>query len=441
MNGCEVMSEWESSKSGITVDAFEGISAVFTDVEVLRRSDTNVLVKAKRYGRWWLLKGLNPDVAGLSAYRQMLQKEFDLLMRAQHPSIVTAVGLEEVDGLGVCIVMEYVEGKTLRDRIQEKMDKQTAKRVVDELLDAVAYIHALGIMHRDLKPSNILLTRNGNNVKLIDFGLADTDAYAVLKQRAGTERYMSPESVDGAVADARNDLYSLGVIMQQMPLPWMYRRVGSKCLQPIDRRWQNVEEMRAAISRAKRLSRWVGNGLAAAVVVALLAGGGFYMYEKSEREALKTRQTEQRVAQETRRMGLQMDSMQQILDEKKLDMDALQGSVQLLNDSLSQMASIRLSTTSRIHVERAIEAGKAKLKKLATDSRVEQMLDTLSHRESPLMDELRGRVIEVNKQVYGYFDGIAVAYTDDELEEIRNALLPCLKEWNDRVGRKFKKVP
>lgn len=439
MNGCEVMSEWESSISGITVDAFESISAVFTDVEVLRRSDTNVLVKAKRYGRWWLLKGLTPDVAGLSAYRQMLQKEFDLLMRAQHPNIVTAVGLEEIEGLGMCIVMEYVEGQTLRDRMQEKMDKPTAKRVVDELLDAVAYIHALGIIHRDLKPSNILLTRNGDNVKLIDFGLADTDAYAVLKQRAGTERYMSPESADGA--DVRNDLYSLGVIMQQMPLPWVYRRVGSKCLQPIDRRWQNVEEMRAAISRAKRLSRWVGNGVAAAVVVTLLAGGGFYLYERSEREALKTRRTEQRMRQETRRMGLQMDSMQQILDEKKLDMDALQGSVQLLSDSLSQVASIHQSATSRIHVERAIEAGKAKLKKLAADSRVERMLDTLSHRESPLVDELRGRVIEVNKQVYGYLDGIAVAYTNDELEEIRNALLPCLKEWNDRVGGKFKTIP
>ena len=72
------------------------------------------------------------------------------------------------------------------------------------------------MLYRDLKPENILVTRNGENIKLIDFGLADTDGHAVLKQPAGTPRYMSPEQKVKAEADARNDIYSLGIIMEQM---------------------------------------------------------------------------------------------------------------------------------------------------------------------------------------------------------------------------------
>lgn len=67
-----------------------------------------------------------------------------------------------------------------------------------------------------LKPSNVMITHNGGYVKLIDFGLADTDSHTILKQPAGTLSYMAPEQAQMAQADVRNDIYSLGVIMQEM---------------------------------------------------------------------------------------------------------------------------------------------------------------------------------------------------------------------------------
>ena len=101
--------DYDSSTSGYLVDSFEGISSQFTDVTILSTSDVNVVAKAKRYGRWWLLKGLNKKVANQTAYMQRLRKELELLTQLEHPLLVTTIGLEKVDDIGYCIVMEYVE--------------------------------------------------------------------------------------------------------------------------------------------------------------------------------------------------------------------------------------------------------------------------------------------------------------------------------------------
>lgn len=208
--------DYDSSASGYMVDSFEGINQTFTDVEILHTSEINVVAKAKRYGRWWLLKGLNMEVVNEAAYQQRLRKELELLMELQHPAVVSVTGLETVEPLGECIVMEYVDGCTMKEWLKGHKNRQDRKRILRELIDAVGYIHAKGVVHRDLKPENIIITHNGGNVKLIDFGLADTDSYSVLKQPAGTPQYMSPEQRQTAKAEVRNDIYSLGVIMQQM---------------------------------------------------------------------------------------------------------------------------------------------------------------------------------------------------------------------------------
>ena len=133
----------DTSASGIEEGRFEGVSPVFTEVQLISEGDINILGKGKRYGRWWLLKGLQPDLSELTQYVEMLHKEFELLMKAQHPGIVQATGLEDVPGLGECIVMEYVEGTTLKEVMEQGLSSRTAARLMDELTDAVAYIHSL----------------------------------------------------------------------------------------------------------------------------------------------------------------------------------------------------------------------------------------------------------------------------------------------------------
>ena len=87
MNNGFDTNDLDSSISGYLEDSFEGINRNFTDREVISASNTNLLVRAKRYGRWWMLKGLSPQAADLASCRQMLRKEFETLMQLQHPNI------------------------------------------------------------------------------------------------------------------------------------------------------------------------------------------------------------------------------------------------------------------------------------------------------------------------------------------------------------------
>lgn len=157
----------------------------------------NQLVKAKRQGRWFMLKGLKPEFLNQPVYLELLKKEYKLMAQLDHPNIVKAFAKEMNERLGPCIVMEYVEGVTLDRFLEGKPSVEVRRKVVDQLIDALAYIHGKQIVHRDLKPSNILVTSNGNNVKIIDFGLSDADDYAILKQSAGTPKYMAPEQKFG----------------------------------------------------------------------------------------------------------------------------------------------------------------------------------------------------------------------------------------------------
>ena len=124
---------YDSSASGYLPDSFEGISQTFTDAEILATSEVNVVAKAKRYGRWWLLKGLRKEVAGEAGYQQRLRKEFEILMQLQHPGVVMAVGLEDVEVLGLCIVMEYVDGVTLKEWLTKKPTRQMRLRVMQDI--------------------------------------------------------------------------------------------------------------------------------------------------------------------------------------------------------------------------------------------------------------------------------------------------------------------
>lgn len=257
-----------SLASGYLMDGFEGVSERFTQLTTVSTRDHNTLTKGKRYGRWYLLKSLNADVAGQAAYQEMLTKEFELTMRAQHPGVVQAIGMEDVPSLGRCIVMEWIEGQDLSQWLDGGTTRDERLRVVNQLLDTIAYLHALGIAHRDLKPSNIMITHNGKQVKVIDFGLADTDTHAVFKQPAGTERYMAPEQASSAVADVRNDIYSLGVIMRQMDLGRVYNRAAARCLRPIDERYQSIASLQHDLQRWRTVQRWVRNGAIAFPVVA-----------------------------------------------------------------------------------------------------------------------------------------------------------------------------
>ena len=142
----------------------------------------------------------------MTFYKTFLQKEYDILRQMQHPMVVSAFSFELVEGLGQCIVMEWIEGTTLKQWMQQRHSLSERRHLADQLLEAVGYVHSRQTEHRDLKPSNIMVSHNGQYVKLIDFGLSDTADYAILKAPAGTEGYMAPK---GRRTSIRWDAYSV----------------------------------------------------------------------------------------------------------------------------------------------------------------------------------------------------------------------------------------
>ena len=281
----------DCSVSGYIVESYEGLDTAFSEVTAVASRGYCDLYRAKRYGRWYLLKCLRQEHAGDAAYQQMLRKEVEVLMQMQHPGVLQAVGMETValPGRGdvTCIVAEWIDGVTLGEYLKTTPTAASLRRIALELAEALAYVHQQQVVHRDVKPSNVMITHNGGYVKLIDFGLADTDSHAILKQSAGTLRYMAPEQARLAQPDVRNDIYSLGIIFQEMNglVRVVPRRIVSRCLAPIAHRWQNMEALVDALRQSGRRRRWLYIGAALAlvtIVVGLLVWQIRHLQQKAD---------------------------------------------------------------------------------------------------------------------------------------------------------------
>ncbi|MDE6369671.1 MAG: serine/threonine protein kinase, partial [Muribaculaceae bacterium] len=263
------MNEIYSSESGFVHDPdneFEVMTGM-TDVEILHISKVNIIARGRRYGRLWLLKGLRPELRSSNVNRRRLQKEFEIHSRLLNSSVAQVAGFETIGDLGQCIVEEWVEGKTLAQLLQHgTLSKTERHAIMRDIIRAVGYIHSRGVVHRDLKPDNIMIRDAGGGTVIIDFGLADTDDYAELKQAAGSPGYISPEQESAGAAKTSDDIYSLGVIMKQLCPD--YRRIADRCTGPADKRPKDADALLKLLDRHDRRPKII---LTAACSVALVA--------------------------------------------------------------------------------------------------------------------------------------------------------------------------
>jgi eukaryotic-like serine/threonine-protein kinase len=181
----------------------------------------------QRLGRPVAVKQLRVDLATDPTFQARFRREAQSAAGLNHPTIVAVYDTgEETDPLtGVSvpyIVMELVEGQTLRDVLREgrKILPERALELTQGVLDALSYSHKAGIVHRDIKPANVMLGPNGG-VKVMDFGIARAvaDTSATMTQTAaviGTAQYLSPEQARGETVDARSDLYSAGCLLYEL---------------------------------------------------------------------------------------------------------------------------------------------------------------------------------------------------------------------------------
>jgi serine/threonine-protein kinase len=178
----------------------------------------------QRLGRTVAIKQLRPDLASDESFQARFRREAQSAAALNHPAVVavydTGDGTDAHGNHIPYIVMEYVDGQTLRDVLRDgrKILPERALSIVADVLNALDYSHRQGIIHRDIKPANVMLTPDGQ-VKVMDFGIARAIADASVTQTAaviGTAQYLSPEQARGETVDARSDIYSTGCLLYEL---------------------------------------------------------------------------------------------------------------------------------------------------------------------------------------------------------------------------------
>jgi len=179
------------------------------------------LAEDSRLGRWVALKILRDSLAGQeSDLVDSIQREARLIARLQHPNIVSVHDVGAFEGHHY-LVMEYVDGQSVRQLLQAhgRLSEQDAVRYGSQVAMALQYAHDQGVIHCDVKPENILVNEQGI-AKVADFGVADTVTRTLSPDEArevlGTIAYLAPELIQGFPADARSDVYSLGLTVYEM---------------------------------------------------------------------------------------------------------------------------------------------------------------------------------------------------------------------------------
>ncbi len=185
---------------------------------IINNSKFSATYKFKSHNKWLCLKQLNKEFSKNTLYNETIENEFNIGYELDHSNIVQYYNFGK-NSDGPYVIKEYIDGIDLKkyfSRISsEKKFYAELERIFNQLFDALNYIHSKQIYHLDLKPSNILITRKGNNVKLIDFGFSTRDHYTYIP--SGTKKYLSPEQIiNPKNVDGRSDIYSIGKILEEL---------------------------------------------------------------------------------------------------------------------------------------------------------------------------------------------------------------------------------
>ena len=225
-----------------------------TDYELLSDSGHNLVYRAQMGGKWVVLKAAKPDEGEQTRNRLLLEREFEIMHRLDSIYVVQTISMVNDPQLGRSILMEYVHGRSLDKFVAGNPTSTERRRVADELMEALIFLHERQIVHGDLKPSNILITDSGNHVRLIDFGFSDNEAF-IAKNIGTSPSISSPEQLPTNVLKPERDIYALGKMLALL-FPHSLKPVIRRCLASDRSRYISVRQVRAALHRYWRM-RWL----------------------------------------------------------------------------------------------------------------------------------------------------------------------------------------
>lgn len=243
----------------VTPHEVAGQLKVVTEIHVSRSGPFRVFL-GERLGKRVILKTLKTEHADNRHLLMMLRKEFEIGFSLSHPGIATTLDYTIVEGLGECIIEEYIDGESLEKVLQtSEINPKQAYSILRSLVETLVYIHKKGIVHADLKPSNIIISGFYGMPKIIDFGFADSLDYASLKFAGGTSGYIAPERREKDYKPIpESDIWSVGEIIDKFANKikgkekLRLHKIAGKCKKPLGERINSAEELYSILKDAEQ---------------------------------------------------------------------------------------------------------------------------------------------------------------------------------------------
>ena len=249
------------------------------DVEMLVGwGSTALTYKVRIDGRLLLMKRLRPELRNEKRFRYLFYKEFNTGKEIKSPYVVEYVDIKD-DAAGLCILMEYISGNTLQNKLLNEPEyflrEENVSRFLLQLCQALKALHKVNVVHMDISPDNIIISQASNELKLLDLGFCLSNYDDTTP--GCSPSFSAPEITSGNIKeiDARTDIFAVGCILKFIEekigakFTGCLQRIMQRCLQPSkENRYNNVDEIIAAINSGKR--RKCLNVAAVAFVVLLL---------------------------------------------------------------------------------------------------------------------------------------------------------------------------
>ncbi len=260
----------------------------WSDIRLIHESDRgwSVVYSGLFHGRRVAIKGLKSEYRSSEFHRSLLQKEFEVTSGMNHQNIVGVISMADVPDIGTAILLEYIDGITLTEYLDScvAVDGSKIADIIRQVCSAVEYMHSRQTIHCDLKPSNIMITRSGF-VKIIDFGISRGNGYEKLDFPGGTIGYTAPENFSSdSEASVAVDIYSIGMLLENMDRKGIFKGVWRKCLSSDpDRRPASVNDILSLLDQSlihNRQRRILCRGIGIVLGITAIAMSIFLIFRK-----------------------------------------------------------------------------------------------------------------------------------------------------------------
>jgi len=236
--------------------AENNVSNDYTNLKLIHTSryGNSRVFTANNNGKKVIVKALKQEYADDPACREKLRQEYDTTSILDNKYIRKALDFVQIEGMGDCIIFEYIEGKSLAEHVRVgTLSEKQVKSVLTEICEALYFLHRNGIVHCNLNPDNIIVTAADCHVKLIDIGIPETKQDADRELLIKEMEFIAPEIIKDEDYDSRADVYSIGKIMEfigERNISRQFGSVATHCTQfSKEQRYNSINDVRSAITK------------------------------------------------------------------------------------------------------------------------------------------------------------------------------------------------